>query len=149
MKGHQQHIILIRINRIDICHQCDLFQKCRKCCRLSGLLHGFLEGFCLGDQLIDIFDPRLSLLRFLCLQFLHITGKLNDLFQGFTDCIGLCFTFQSLDKGYKIIDLSCCPANGRYFLHHAESIVKAQVHHIRIVLDPADAGESDPSFWHI
>ena len=54
-----------------------------------------------------------------------------------------------MDKGYKIIDLSCCPANGWYLLHHAERIVKAQVHHIRIVLDTADAGESDPSFWHI
>ena len=149
MKSHQKYIILIRINRINICHQCDLFQKCRKCCRLSCLFHGFLERFCLGDQLIDILDPRLGFLRFFCFQLFHITGQFDDFFQGFTDCVCLCFTLKSLDKGYKIIDLSCCPANGWHFLHHTEGIIKAQVHHIRIILDTADAGSADSSFRHI
>ena len=149
MKGHKKHIILIRINGINICHQCDLFQKCGKCCRLSCLFHGFLERFGLGDQLIDILDPCLSFFCFFCFQLFHITGQFDHFFQRFTDCISLCLTLKSLDKGYKIIDLSCCPANGWHFLHHTEGIIKAQVHHIRIVLDTADAGESDPSFWHI
>ena len=80
---------------------------------LSGLLHGFLEGFCLGDQLIDIFDPRLGLLRFLCLQLLHITGKLNNLFQGFTDCIGSALLFSPWIKDTKsLIFPAALPMDG-------------------------------------
>ena len=125
MKGHQQHIILIRINRIDISHQRDLLKKSRKCSRLSYLLHGFLKRFCLGNQLIDIFYPCLSLFCFLSFKLLHITGKLNDFFQSFTDCISLRLALKSLDKGNKIVDLGSSAANGRHFLNHSERIIEA------------------------
>ena len=58
-------------------------------------------------------DDVVGMEPFSLLQFLHITGKLNDLFQGFTDCIGSALLFSPWIKDTKsLIFPAALPMDG-------------------------------------
>ena len=75
VQGHEQHLVLILVHRIDVRHQGHLLQELAQTRRIGSLV----VGRRLRDQLPDVLDPPFCLVRALRLQVAHIAGLLDDL----------------------------------------------------------------------
>ena len=146
VERHQKNVIAVRIHGVNIRNQRNLLQEFRER-RVLRLLHIVRR---LGDQLVDILNPRLVLVGSLLLQLRHVSGLADDHFQNLTDIQvlppGCAESANQRGKLPYTVQRSPQPRNPVRIL---QGFIKTDAIFQSVILNPGQRCGSHPSFGNI
>ena len=149
VERHEDYIVLILIQAVDVGHKSHLFEKSTQCRFFIAVLAVLLISRGLVDQLVDILESCLSLYLILGLQALSIARLLYDLAEKIRDALFLSLSFEILDQRCKGIQLRRAPPHTGDQLRREQRFIKSDPALIRRLLDPIDRRKPDPALRHI
>ena len=103
MQRHEEDAVVALVDRVDVGDQCDLLEEAGE----RRVLLGVLVLDRLGNELVDVVEPRVRLLGVFIFQGIRVAGRLDDLLDQLGHLRVLGLRPEHRDEVGKCTDLLC------------------------------------------